>query len=100
VTEGCGEADKLCCPPEAAFSSRAFLDTCAGMAAFPAHFGRNWDAWIDVMSDRPADRPVLLEITLPASGADPDSELLRQLVECSAEVNRRLGGPVLRLAFR
>lgn len=87
-------------PAAATRDGKAFLDACAAHPAFPAHFGRNWDAWIDVLSGLPPDQPLLLELALDASGASPDADLLRQLAECSAEVNRRQGGAVLRLVFR
>jgi Barstar (barnase inhibitor) len=87
-------------PAAALGNGRVFWDACAEQPGFPRHFGRNWDAWIDVMSDLTPNGPVLLEIVLPESDLDSDPELLRQLVVSSADVNRRAGGPVLRLAFR
>ena len=75
---------------------QSFHDVFARALGFPAFYGRNWDAWIDSVSDwtRSASEdsqiaPIGISGTESFSARCP--ELLRRLVECAAFVNCRSG---------
>lgn len=89
----------------------AFHDTFAAAFGFPSHYGRNLDAWIDLMTWLDDGSP---DVSVHASASDPmvihvdnvdamPAEIYEALVDCTAFVNwRRLeaGDPaVLLLAF-
>lgn len=93
----------------------SFHDQFARGFGFFAGYGRNMNAWIDCMSDLDdpssamlavhgdRDNPVLLEIAHTEEFAERCPDMLANLIECSAFVNRRFvdngGAPILALLF-
>ncbi len=90
-------------PVQAVREKSAFLAACAGALAFPPHFGHNWDAFYDCMTDAmsglgPAALVVFDDLTGFAQSAPAEFEAAVDALADAAEFWRERGGRLVVLA--
>ena len=77
-------------------------DTFARTFLFPPYYGRNWDAWIDCVSDDaiiPGDSLIILRILQTEAFQQRCPQVLDRFILCTAFVNNRFNMPRVALLF-